>query len=207
MSSVSQAIPNFIFGINEQPDYLKRPGQVRDSLNMTPDVTKGLIKRPGSRFICHVDDDTTGKWFNYYRSDAEQYIGHIQANGFVRVWNVDGTVCTVTQLVTDVNGTPTTTTDTSTHQNYLTNTSEDQLQTLTVNDYTFIANRERTCAYNATVSTTPPNEGIIELKVIAYGRNYTVDIKDSSGAALGQATINTTADSTQVIDSDSIYLT
>ena len=204
MSSVSQTIPNYIFGINEQPDYLKRPGQVRDSLNMTPDVTKGLIKRPGSRFVCHVEDDTDGKWFNYYRSDAEQYIGHIQNNGFVRVWNVDGTVCTVTQLITDVSGTATATTDTSTHENYLTNTSEDQLQTLTVNDYTFISNRERTCAYNATVSATPPNEGIIELKVIAYGRNYTVDIKNSSGASLGQATVNTTADSTVVIDSDTI---
>lgn len=204
MSSVSQTIPNYIFGINEQPDYLKRPGQVRDSLNMTPDVTKGLIKRPGSRFVCNVEDDTDGKWFNYYRTDAEQYIGHIQANGFVRVWNSDGTVCTVTQLVTDVNGTPTTTTDTSTHVNYLTNTAAEDLQTLTVNDYTFVCNRNRTVAYNNTVSATPPNEGIIELKVIAYGRNYTVDIKDSSGAALGQATINTTADSTQVIDSDTI---
>ena len=77
MSSVSQTIPNYIFGINEQPDYLKRPGQVRDSLNMTPDVTKGLIKRPGSRFIYgNVEDDTDGKWFNYYRTDTEQYIGH-----------------------------------------------------------------------------------------------------------------------------------
>ena len=54
------------------------------------------------------------------------------------------------------------------------------------------------------VSATPPNEGLIELKVIAYGRNYTVDFKDSSGTALFSATINTTADSTIVIDSDTI---
>jgi len=196
MSSVSQTIPNYIFGINEQPDYLKRPGQVRDSLNMTPDVTKGLIKRPGSRFICNVEDDTDGKWFNYYRTDAEQYIGHIQANGFVRVWNADGTACTVTQL--------TGVTDTSTAANYLTHTDAADLQTLTVNDYTFVCNRNTTVAYNNTVSATPPNEGLIELKVIAYGRNYTVDFKNSSGTALFSATINTTADSTQVINSDTI---
>ena len=53
----------------------------------------------------------------------------------------------LTQLVTDVSGTPTTTTDTSTHANYLTNTAAEDLQTLTVNDYTFICNRNRNVAY------------------------------------------------------------
>ena len=177
MSSVSQTIPNYIFGINEQPDYLKRPGQVRDSLNMTPDVTKGLIKRPGSRFVCNVEDDADGKWFNYYRTETEQYIGHIQTNGFVRVWNADGTQATVTQLVTDVNGTDTTTTNTTTHENYLTHTDAEDIQTLTVNDYTFLCNRNTTVAYTNDLSATPPNEGLIELKVISYGRNYTVDFK------------------------------
>lgn len=196
MSSVSQTIPNYIFGINEQPDYLKRPGQVRDSLNMTPDVTKGLIKRPGSRFVCNVEDDADGKWFNYYRTETEQYIGHIQTNGFVRVWNADGTQATVTQL--------TGVTNTSTATNYLTHTDAEDLQTLTVNDYTFVCNRNTTVAYTNDVSATPPNEGLIELKVIAYGRNYTVDFKNSSGTALFSATINTTADSTNVIDSDTI---
>ena len=196
MSSVSQTIPNYIFGINEQPDYLKRPGQVRDSLNMTPDVTKGLIKRPGSRFVCNGEDDSTGKWFNYYRTETEQYIGHIQTNGFVRVWNADGVQATVTQL--------TGVTNTSSGANYLQHGNADELQTLTVNDYTFVCNRNTTVNYTNDLSATPPNEGIIELKVIAYGRNYTVDFKNSSGTALFSATINTTADSTVVIDSDTI---
>ena len=196
MSSVSQTIPNYIFGINEQPDYLKRPGQVRDSLNMTPDVTKGLIKRPGSRFLCNIEDDADGKWFNYYRTETEQYIGHIQTNGFVRVWNANGTQATVTQL--------TGVTNTSSGANYLRHTNADELQTLTVNDYTFVCNRNTTVNYTNDLSATPPNEGIIELKVIAYGRNYTVDFKNSSGTALFSATINTTADSTQVINSDTI---
>ena len=204
MSSVSQTIPNYIFGINEQPDYLKRPGQVRDSLNMTPDVTKGLIKRPGSRFVCNVEDDADGKWFNYYRTETEQYIGHIQTNGFVRVWNADGTQATVTQLVTDVNGTDTTTTNTTTHENYLTHTDAEDIQTLTVNDYTFLCNRNTTVAYTNDLSATPPNEGLIELKVISYGRNYTVDFKDSNGSALFSATITTTTSSTTAIDSDTI---
>jgi len=196
MSSVSQTIPNYIFGINEQPDYLKRPGQVRDSLNMTPDVTKGLIKRPGSRFVCNVEDDADGKWFNYYRTETEQYIGHIQTNGFIRVWNADGTQATVTQL--------TGVTNTSTGANYLQHTDAEDIQTLTVNDYTFLCNRNTTVAYTNDLSATPPNEGLIELKVISYGRNYTVDFKDSSGSALFTATVTTTTSSTTAIDSDTI---
>ena len=204
MSSVSQTIPNYIFGINEQPDYLKRPGQVRDSLNMTPDVTKGLIKRPGSRFICNVEDDADGKWFNYYRTETEQYIGHIQTNGFVRVWNADGTQARVTQLVTDVSGTPTTTTNTSTHETYLTHTDAEYIQTLTVNDYTFLCNRNTTVAYTNDLSATPPNEGLIELKVISYGRTYQVEFIDSSGSAMLTANYTTTTSSTTSINSDDV---
>ena len=91
MTSIAQTVPNYIFGISEQPDYLKRPGQVVDSVNMTPDVTSGLTKRPGSEFIANVNAADDGTWFNYYRSDAEQYVGHIQENGFVSLNNVDGT--------------------------------------------------------------------------------------------------------------------
>ena len=45
-----------------------------------------------------MNDADDGTWFNYYRSDAEQYVGHIQANGFVSINNVDGTPRSVTQL-------------------------------------------------------------------------------------------------------------
>ena len=44
MSSVSQIIPNFIGGINDQPDELKKPGQVRDAVNVIPDVVKDYTK-------------------------------------------------------------------------------------------------------------------------------------------------------------------
>ena len=99
MSAVTQTIPNYIFGISQQPDQLKQPGQLRDSINVTPDVIAGLVKRPGSRFIGQVNDNVNGKWFNYYRSEAEQYIGHIQPNGWVSVVNAaSGVIGTVTQL-------------------------------------------------------------------------------------------------------------
>jgi hypothetical protein len=139
MSAVTQTIPNYIFGISQQPDFLKQPGQVVDSINATPDVTAGLVKRPGSRFIQNVNDNDDGRWFSYYRTPEEQYLGHIQTNGFVRFWNVtDGAACTVTQI-NDAAGNPVTAT--STTANYLQHTLREDIQTCTINDYTFLTNR------------------------------------------------------------------
>ena len=139
MSAVTQTIPNYIFGISQQPDFLKQPGQVVDSINATPDVTAGLVKRPGSRFIQNINDNDDGRWFSYYRTEEEQYLGHIQTNGFVRFWNVtDGTACDVTQI-NDTDGNPVTAT--STTANYLQHTLREDIQTCTINDYTFLTNR------------------------------------------------------------------
>ena len=79
MASVTQKIPNYVAGISEQPDELKFPGQVQDMVNCLPDVTRQLVKRPGSRFVIDVEDndfDTEdADWFSYYRDQQEQYVG------------------------------------------------------------------------------------------------------------------------------------
>ena len=51
MAGITQQVPNYIFGISEQPDELKVPGQVTDLKNGLPDVTRGLQKRPGSQYV------------------------------------------------------------------------------------------------------------------------------------------------------------
>ena len=79
MGSVTQLIPTLTGGISQQPDELKVPGQVNVADNVLPDVTHGLMKRPGGKFIKSLSDGTllsyeTGKWFHYYRDEREQYI-------------------------------------------------------------------------------------------------------------------------------------
>lgn len=91
MASISQHIPSYVQGISEQPDELKLPGQVRDALNVLPDVTKGLLKRPGARLINPVGIIVNGKWFHIYRDSNEQYIGHILNSGEVQIFScLDG---------------------------------------------------------------------------------------------------------------------
>ena len=51
MANVTQTIPNYLPGVTRIPDFNKLPGQVRDLLNGYPDITYGLLKRPGSQFL------------------------------------------------------------------------------------------------------------------------------------------------------------
>ena len=46
MTAVSQSYPNYLGGLNEQPDELKKPGQLVEALNVIPDPVIGLIRRP-----------------------------------------------------------------------------------------------------------------------------------------------------------------
>ena len=52
MTSISQIIPTYATGgISDQPDELKKPGQVRDCVNAFPDLIGGLSKRNGLELI------------------------------------------------------------------------------------------------------------------------------------------------------------
>ena len=94
MAGVTQTIPQYSAGISEQPDNLKFPGQVVESINAIPDVTKGLFKRPGAARIgtdALANVQSGGAYFHYYRDDEEgSYIGQIAADGQLRVWKADG---------------------------------------------------------------------------------------------------------------------
>ncbi len=104
MTSITQTIPAYTGGISQQPDELKIPGQVKDALNVLPDLTHGLLKRPGGKLIASLSDNSTsglnsvtnGRWFHYYRDENEQYIGQISRTGDLNMWRCsDGAARTV----------------------------------------------------------------------------------------------------------------
>ena len=105
MAGITQTIPNYIGGMSEQPDQLKRPGQVKNILNGIPDVTYGLYKRPGAGRIGTnklANVQAGGSWFLYYRDEREgAYLGQIAADGQVRVWR-----CSDGRLMTTAYGEP-----------------------------------------------------------------------------------------------------
>ena len=178
MASVTQLVPTLTGGVSQQPDELKVPGQVNVADNVLPDVTHGLMKRPGGKFVDSLSDgtlnsSTNGKWFHYYRDEDEQYIGQVIRNtgqsndGHVRMWKCsDGSEMTV-----NGNG-----------KSYLQHTNDEDIQTLTVNDYTFLTNRTKTVAMSSTTEPTRSPEVYIELDQIKYASQYSLNIFDQDGS-------------------------
>jgi len=88
MSIVTQRIPNFLLGVSQQPDNLKFPGQLVDSVNTFPDYSLGLLKRPGGKYVAELYNATpTGRWFSILRDDAEKYVAQYANNAF-RIWSI-----------------------------------------------------------------------------------------------------------------------
>ena len=261
MTTVTQSIPALTGGISQQPDELKVPGQVNVAKNVLPDVTHGLLKRPGSQLIASLSDNGTaalnsvsgGKWFHYYRDDDEQYIGQINTStGDVNMWrcsdglpfpvntadrpikrikitgigngytsaptisfsggggsnaaataeiNTGGQISDIilTNPGSGYTSNPTisfsggggtgaaatcvaSTVTPAAIASYLSHGSPtaDDIQTLTVNDYTFITNRKKKTAMASTIEPVRPPEVFIELKQIKYASQYSLNLFDES---------------------------
>lgn len=174
MTSITQTIPSFVAGISQQPDELKLPGQVNNLVNAIPDITEQLVKRPGSKFISSLSGATSnGAWFSYFRDEAEgAYIGQVDSSGAVRMWTSGGTACSVTNSVSS----------------YLaTANPESELKFLTVNDYTFVTNTTKTANMSASTSSTRtaltgyPYNAYVELRQLAPGRQYSLDVSTPGG--------------------------
>ena len=114
MTAVSQSYPNYLGGLNEQPDELKKPGQLSEALNVIPDPVLGLSRRPGFELITWKNADGTpyfnennpdpndpnmdprGTWFemdlsNQVNTDSIYY-GCVKQDGKIVIFNQDGEV-------------------------------------------------------------------------------------------------------------------
>ena len=171
MAAITQKINSVNGGISQQPDELKIPGQVVSAKNVFPDVTHGLQKRAGSKLLGVLNSVTNGKWFSYYRDENEQYIGQISRTGDVKMWRCsDGQQITVTP---DSNVA-------AQLQTYLVHTNDDDIQTLTLNDTTFINNRTVGTAMTSTIEPVQPHQAFVDLKQVKYASQYTLDIFNST---------------------------
>ena len=202
MANIRQTVPTFSAGISEQPDHLKFPGQVKNCVNAVPDVTKGLFKRPGARRVGTAklpNVQTGGSWFHYFRDETEgSYIGQVAPDGQVRVWR-----CSDGVQMSTVYGTG----GQTAIQNYLQTATSENLQFLTINDTTFVNNRDvsnytqaeingggtpagKNAGDSRTVTTVTgtgttddrpePHCAFVELIRTENGRQYAVNIYDDS---------------------------
>ena len=174
MANITQTIPALTAGISQQPDEQKIPGQVKDMVNALPDVTQGLLKRPAGKFVASLSDGTNnstadGKWFHYYRDETEQYIGQIARNGSVKMWDcLTGAEKTIVNAIGN--------------NTYLTHTNDEDIQTLTLNDFTYINNRSIETEMDTTEEPLGNfgKEIFVELKSISYAKQYALNVFDNT---------------------------
>ena len=191
MANITQTIHSLNAGISQQPDEQKIPGQVRDMLNAVPDITQGLLKRPAGEFVSTLTNSTNnGKWFHYYRDENEQYIGQIRRDGLIKMWActkvldpLGNTLHNAGDEVDVVDAT----TGTGAGK-YLYHTGDEDIQTLTLNDFTYLNNRTKTPAMLTGTNDVEPvgnylKEVFIELKSISYAKQYSVNLFDSADPA------------------------
>ena len=194
MAGITQTIPNYTGGISEQPDQLKVPGQVKDTVNAIPDIVHGLYKRPGAKRIGTApltNVQSNGSWFHYYRDETEgSYIGQVAADGKIRVWSCnDGTEKNV-WYHTDNSAYNGSNSDHTSITTYLSASNTEDIQALTINDTTFLNNRDTTVTTTGTTGGRPhKNFAYIELMRTENGRQYGLNIYDSDSTTnLSRAT-------------------
>ena len=188
MASVTQTIPQYSLGMSEQPDNLKFPGQVTEVINAIPDLTRGLFKRPGAERkgadkLPNVQ--TGGSWFHYYRDESEgSYIGQINSAGTVRIWKASGTNAGAEMTVTYNSGA-----QGIIEKSYLSTGTPENLQFLTINDTTFVCNRDtgnaNTAVGHANTTQARPDThfGFLELLRTENGRQYAINLHGNNTTA------------------------
>ena len=179
MASITQTIPNFFGGISEVPDTQKGQGQVSDAVNCIPDLNRGLFKRPGSKRIGSSPlsgATSNGIWFHYYRDPVEgSYIGQVATNGTVSMWDAE-----TGQAIAVNHDTGTT--------NYLSHSGGEQLQFTTINDSTFVCNRNQVTAMTSARTDNRPHtySAFVELKRVQNGRQYGLNIHNPNSNSTTQ---------------------
>ena len=202
MASITQTIPAYTDGISQQPDQFKNPGQVSEAINVIPEIQTGLVKRPGSKFIRTLQElDDTASFFHYYRDQTEQYIGQVDRNspGYpnVKLWTLKD-IPSLGKTAGDAMSVNYSATNTEDIKQYLKHSDKDQLQFLTINDYTYILNRlpkksdgtNNPCNMTNDKSPGWGNGGVgheqfayVELKKTANARQYSLNFNSPTNTS------------------------
>lgn len=164
---ISSAIPNLVQGISQQAAVLRLSSQAEVQENAFSSLVEGLHKRPPLEHVATMRNSETNSTFVHLinRDVNERYFVFINDNNQIAVYDLAGNEKTVTYP----NGTA-----------YLTTTSPNSaFRAVTVADYTFILNTERTVQMSAQNTPSYPYTGLVAVKQGDYNQRYTIYLDGS----------------------------
>ena len=177
---VTKTYPNLIQGCSQQPPSLRSIGQAEAQENAVPSPSEGLKKRSGTDWTGNLagwPSVTGGSIKSHFidRDATERYVvavGDQSQNGdsTIKVYDYsDGSA----QDIKDKNGDPAVSAD-FTYLNCVDPSVDIKL--LTINDYTFIVNKQITPALKVTTSTERRKEGMYVVNAGNYSIVYTIHV-------------------------------
>ena len=168
MPLVSRNISNLIGGISQQPEVLRLENQATTQENGFSGVVEGLKKRPPTNYVAKISSSSLSNAFIHTinRDTSERYIVVI-TNGAIAVHDIDGTAKTV---VAQTNAT-----------NYLASSNpRTEFKCLTVNDYTYIINTNKTVAMDSATSTGKVEQAIYQVTQGVNSTKYSITIDSTT---------------------------
>ena len=180
MPLITEQISNLINGVSQQPPTIRLASQCEEQINGLVTAAEGLKKRPPLEHVTKISSkigvDAHVHWID--RDDDERYCvltSQSSVTTGIEIVDLDGTA----QTLVGVSGTPLT---------YLTSTNpRDKLDVLTIADYSFYLNREKTPAKSGTTGAARNPEGIIFLKQASSTSTFAVFVDGVSVASGWQA--------------------
>ncbi|GGD03438.1 hypothetical protein GTQ45_01980 [Pyruvatibacter mobilis] len=189
MAIISAPIPNLINGVSQQPFALRLASQAELQENCYSSIVEGLTKRPPTEHVAKLaDGDHSSAYVHMINRDStERYIA-ILGDQSIRVFDFDGNEKTV---------------NTPDGVAYLGAASPaTSFSAVTIADYTFIVNKTKTVAMDASVQATQQDPAAL---VWVRQGNYSTDYKvELSGPADVTAAYTTPDNDGSLIQTDHI---
>ena len=181
MPLLVNSVPNLAQGVSQQPDNLRFPGQCDEQINAWATVVEGLVKRPPTEYTKKINNSSTNadKLFTHFvkRSEQNKYCVAVSLGGIGVINTADGTQVSIAV--------------TSIANSYLSLGGQASLggvanpladlRALTVADYTFLVNKNRTVQKSTASlqkSTPPTDEALIVVKLGDYEKAYSIYVDD-----------------------------
>ena len=174
MPLLVNSVPNLAQGVSQQPDNLRYPGQCDEQINAWATVVEGLKKRPNTNYVKNIDSSSTSSnLFTHFvkRDEENQYVLTVSLGGVGVTDLADGT-----QYPLEI------TTTASTYlglNSSVTNPLQD-LRALTVADYTFVVNKNKTVKADTSIKSDDIRnddgkyEALVFVKLGDYEKTYDI---------------------------------
>jgi len=164
MALVSRTIPNLVQGVSQQPEVLRLNSQAGEQINGFSSVVEGLKKRPPTEYVAKLSSSSLGNAFIHTinRDLNERYIV-VVSNGSIAVYDINGISKTV---VNQTNAT-----------NYLNSSNpKSDFVCMTVADFTFIVNKNKTTAMASTTSSAKVEQAVYSVLQGVNSTKYSITI-------------------------------